>query len=443
MAELKNLTVVTDTVRCKEIASRLLKEKVLAVDCQGVHLGAKGTLTLLQIGTSKEEVYLFDVHHCDKLLSVDELKRVLESEDIVKVMYNCSKDSGALRSHFNISLQKVFDVKVAHVILEERKGRQLIPKLWLDRVCKIYVPNASVSENKEEIMRKYAKEDSGFWEKSPLKEDMKLYAAGNVRHLIKVYEKQNSLIGQPAHDFQGRMVESINLQTDNEYKRQRERRNAERVSKIISSIDKECDTTISLTSFEEEGDKWLALQRFDLREDQQHSELIKRLKKEMIEYELNKIDEGIKDASSFIVGPHTFNLLFRAAGHSDKSISKRAKTIKNKVEGIVRNDIMQKYTEETEIRYLTFNEQAVLRNLRIEKWKELRYPKNVNLLFWRLWGEEVNREEKALNDQAKNYKVSEWFLEKLQILVTIPSIPRSLREKVNTFLQNVNELRLA
>lgn len=81
------MTVVTDTVRCKEIASRLLEEKVLAVDCQGVHLGANGTLTLLQIGTSKEEVYLFDVQHCDELLSVAELKRVLESGDIVKVGY--------------------------------------------------------------------------------------------------------------------------------------------------------------------------------------------------------------------------------------------------------------------------------------------------------------------------------------------------------------------
>lgn len=87
MTELQNLTVVTDTVRCKEIASRLLDERVLAVDCQGVHLGTKCTLTLLQIGTSKEEVYLFDVHHCDELLSVAELKRVLESEDNVKVGY--------------------------------------------------------------------------------------------------------------------------------------------------------------------------------------------------------------------------------------------------------------------------------------------------------------------------------------------------------------------
>lgn len=81
------ITVVTSTEHCEEIASLLSKENVLAVDCQGVHLGTKGTLTLLQIGTSKEEVYLFDVHHCDELLSVAELKRVLESEDIVKVGY--------------------------------------------------------------------------------------------------------------------------------------------------------------------------------------------------------------------------------------------------------------------------------------------------------------------------------------------------------------------
>lgn len=432
-----------DAERCKEIASRLLKEKVLAVDCQGVHLGAKGTLTLLQIGTSKEEVYLFDVHHCDKLLSVAELKRVLESEDIVKVMYNCSKDSGALRSHFNISLQNVFDVKVAHVILEERKGRQLIPKLWLDRVCKIYVPNASVSENKEEIMRKYAKENSGFWEIRPLKEDMKLYAAGNVRNLIKVYEKQKCLIGRPAGDFQERMVESINLQTDNVYKRQREQRNTERVLKIIKSIDVECNRNISLTDFEEESDEWLALQRFDLVEDQQHSKLFERLKKEMIGYELKKIDEKIKeDASGFIVGLHTLNLLSRAAAHSDKSISKRAKSIKNKVEGIIRDDISKKYTEKTEIRYLTYNEQEVLRNLPIDTREELRYPKNVNVLFWRLWGNELSREEKALNEQAEDYKVPEWFYKKLQILVEIISIPRPLRNKINNFLDKIKELRL-
>lgn len=239
------------------------------------------------------------------------------------------------------------------------------------------------------------------------------------------------------------MVESINLQTINKYKTQRKQRYTERVLKIIKSIDVECNMNISLTDFEEESDEWLALQRFDLVEDQQHSELFERLKKEMIGYELKKIDEKIKeDASGFIVGPHTLNLLSRAAAHTDKSTSKRAKSIKNKVEGIIRDDISKKYTEKTEIRYLTYNEQEVLRNLPIDTREELRYLKNVNVLFWRLWGKELSREEEALNERADDYKVPERFYKKIQILVEIISIPRPLRDKIKNFLDNIKELRL-
>lgn len=67
------------------IASILSTEEALAVDCQGVNLGSNGKLTLLQIGTSKGNVYLFDVHECSNLLSVVELRSLLESEKIVKV----------------------------------------------------------------------------------------------------------------------------------------------------------------------------------------------------------------------------------------------------------------------------------------------------------------------------------------------------------------------
>lgn len=81
------ITVVTSTEHCEEIASLLSKENVLAVDCQGVHLGVHGTLTLLQIGTSRGDVYLFDVHTCKDLLSVTKLKDLFESVTIVKVGY--------------------------------------------------------------------------------------------------------------------------------------------------------------------------------------------------------------------------------------------------------------------------------------------------------------------------------------------------------------------
>lgn len=252
-----------------------------------------------------------------------------------------------------------------------------------------------------------------------------------------------SLIGGSDKDFQDRMSESINLQTDNDCKRQREQRDAERVLKIIKSIDVDCNKNKSLTDFGEESDEWLALQRFDLGEDQQQSELINELKKEMTEYELNKIDEGInKDAAGFIVGPHILNLLSKAAGHSDKSISKKAKYIKNKAEKIILDDITKKYIEQTEIRYLTFSEQAVLRNLPINSWEGLRYPHQVNKLFWRLWEEDVVRENEVLMRRGQDYNLTTWFYDKLKILFKNPSRPEPLRAKIKIFLEKVNEFSL-
>lgn len=85
MTKENTVAVVANTKHCAEIATLLLYETVLSVDCQGVHLGVNGALTLLQIGTSKGGVYLFDVHTCNDLLSVIQLRTVLECKGIVKV----------------------------------------------------------------------------------------------------------------------------------------------------------------------------------------------------------------------------------------------------------------------------------------------------------------------------------------------------------------------
>lgn len=140
----------------------------------------------------------------------------------------------------------------------------------------------------------------------------------------------------------------------------------------------------------------------------------------MIGYELKKIDEKIKeDVFGFIVGFYILNLFFRVVVYFDKFILKRVKFIKNKVEGIICDDISKKYIEKIEICYLIYNEQEVLRNLFIDIWEEFRYFKNVNVLFWCLWGNELSREEKVFNEQVEDYKVFEWFYKKLQILVEI------------------------
>lgn len=78
-------TLVTTMEHCEEIATRLFNETILAVDCEGVYHGSRLKLTLLQIGTCKGDVYLFDVQENTYLLSNVQLKHLLESKEIEKV----------------------------------------------------------------------------------------------------------------------------------------------------------------------------------------------------------------------------------------------------------------------------------------------------------------------------------------------------------------------
>jgi hypothetical protein len=79
-----------DKSKCKSAVSRLLKEKVISLDAEGVQLGKDGPLTLLQIGTLDGDVFLFDVmineKTQDKMFFKDTaLDNILTSTTIVKV----------------------------------------------------------------------------------------------------------------------------------------------------------------------------------------------------------------------------------------------------------------------------------------------------------------------------------------------------------------------
>lgn len=82
--------IVDETERCcKVVVSILSHEPVLAVDCLGVQLASRGPLTLIQVGTYSDQVYLFDVHKNEKLLVDGKLGTLLESEAVIKVCYIC------------------------------------------------------------------------------------------------------------------------------------------------------------------------------------------------------------------------------------------------------------------------------------------------------------------------------------------------------------------
>lgn len=77
--------VVERDSECRGIVLQLEKYDVISVDAEGVQLGKDGQMTLLQIGTLQNEVYVFDVKENRNLFDNGKLRNVLENDKIVKV----------------------------------------------------------------------------------------------------------------------------------------------------------------------------------------------------------------------------------------------------------------------------------------------------------------------------------------------------------------------
>lgn len=85
---------------------------VISVDCEGINLGIKGDLTLIEIGTVHGEAFIFDVFLCPAIMSEGGLKALLENDNVIKVIHDCRNDSVNLFNQFKVLLRNVFDTQV-------------------------------------------------------------------------------------------------------------------------------------------------------------------------------------------------------------------------------------------------------------------------------------------------------------------------------------------
>lgn len=85
MASSNNVEIIKETERCLRIVDQLSKFDFIAMDAEGINLGKEGPLTLLQIGTVIDKVYLFDIASNKDLFRNGKLKDILQSENLVKV----------------------------------------------------------------------------------------------------------------------------------------------------------------------------------------------------------------------------------------------------------------------------------------------------------------------------------------------------------------------
>lgn len=186
---LQNTRVIQTIKDCLFVTEAILKsaqteQVVISFDCEGINLGVKGQLTLLEIGTTRGEAFIFDVLSCPEMVLEGGLKVLLENENVIKVIHDCRNDSVNLNKQFGILMRNVFDTQSAHAVLQFQNHQKQVYKVKnvsLNTLCEIY--GAPINPMKDQLKNVYRR-DQKYWARRPLTRDMLLYAAGDVLVLI-------------------------------------------------------------------------------------------------------------------------------------------------------------------------------------------------------------------------------------------------------------------
>ncbi|XP_076172552.1 egl_like_exo domain-containing protein isoform X2 [Ptiloglossa arizonensis] len=168
---------------------------VVSFDSEGVNLGVKGQLTLVQIGTMFGQAYIFDLFTCPNLVQAGGLQKLLEHKSVIKVIHDSRNDSINLYRQFKIMLNNVFDTQVAHAVLQYQETGKPVYKVKnvnLNTLCDQYgVPCNPLKEQLKNIYRN----NQRYWCRRPLTRDMLIYASSDVLSLVpQIYVSMAKLI---------------------------------------------------------------------------------------------------------------------------------------------------------------------------------------------------------------------------------------------------------
>lgn len=165
----------------------LLKEDILALDCEGIFLSKNGRLTLLQLATLSGEVYIFDILKGGSLmfLGLDKdkrgLKAVLENKNIVKVIHDCRCDWESLLFQYEIRLHNFIDTQEAYFVYKLFYEQEIVNPISLSNFL---AEIQGVKLNYKSQMKSLMSENPEFWGDRPLDNAQLSYAAEDVSFLI-------------------------------------------------------------------------------------------------------------------------------------------------------------------------------------------------------------------------------------------------------------------
>jgi len=189
-----------------EISKKISKwEGPLAFDAEGVDLGRNGPLTLFvlkEISKPEEPAYVFDVLTIgEEMFTFFEncLLNILQSEEILKVTFDCRSDSDALFHQFGVELTNVLDLQVYDQAIRifkgepypKRRGTFLPYVSGMTKVGGNHLTRQDFSElHSGTPPHKY---DSQVWAKRPLSESSWFYSAADGHMIDLIYQSMEKV----------------------------------------------------------------------------------------------------------------------------------------------------------------------------------------------------------------------------------------------------------
>jgi ribonuclease D len=150
---------------------------IIAIDTETMGLDYKrDPLCLVQISSGNEEVHLVQINR--KTFRADNLKKILEDNDIKKIFQFARFDLAVLNYYLKADINNVYCTKIASKI-----GRTYTDKHGLKDLCKELL-NVELSKQMQ----------SSDWGSETLTEQQVNYAASDVLYLHKIKEELDKIL---------------------------------------------------------------------------------------------------------------------------------------------------------------------------------------------------------------------------------------------------------
>lgn len=160
-----------------DLPNNLNLGKIIAIDTETMGLDYKrDPLCLIQISSGNEEVHLVQINR--KTFKADNLKKILEDNDIKKIFQFARFDLAVLNYYLKADINNVYCTKIASKI-----GRTYTDKHGLKDLCKELL-NIELSKQMQ----------SSDWGSETLTEQQVNYAASDVLYLHKIKEELDKIL---------------------------------------------------------------------------------------------------------------------------------------------------------------------------------------------------------------------------------------------------------